>query len=123
MMPLRRTSQCLHLDEGAPQESTTHAPLHQPPAQILPTITEGTKHLAFGNILEVQLHTCTTATGSSQNGGAASSTQTSGGAPQQSPLQAPLRAQIIQGEAEPNQIQVHDWDEEAEEEEAAVEEE
>jgi hypothetical protein len=34
-----------------------------------------------------------------------------------------LRAQIIQGEAEPDQIQVHDWDEEAEEEEPAVEEE
>jgi hypothetical protein len=94
-----------------------------PPTQILPTIAKGTKHLAFGNIPEVQLHTCTTATGSSQTGGDASSTQTSGGAPRQSPLRAPLQAQIIQGEAEPDQIQVHDWDEEAEEEEAAVEEE
>jgi hypothetical protein len=65
----------------------------------------------------------TTAAGSSQNDGGTSSTQTNRGAPYQSPPRAPSPAQVIQGDAEFDQIQVQDWDEEAEEDEAIAEEE
>jgi hypothetical protein len=62
-----------------------------------------------------------TTAGSSQNDRAASSTQTNGGAPHQSPLRTPSSLQVMCGDAELDQIQVEDWDEEAEEIKAAVE--
>jgi hypothetical protein len=62
----------------------------------------------------------TTATGSSQNGGGTSSTQTNRGDPHQSPLRAPSPVQVIQGNVEFDQIQVQDWDKEAEEDEATT---
>jgi hypothetical protein len=65
----------------------------------------------------------TTAAGSSQNGRGASSTQTNGGDPRQSPPRAPLLAQIIQGDHEIDQVQVQDRDEEAYEYETTEEEE
>jgi hypothetical protein len=65
----------------------------------------------------------TAATGSSQDGGATSSTQTNGGAPHQTSSGATYLAQVIHDDPEFNQIQVQDWDEEAEEIDAAVEEE
>jgi hypothetical protein len=126
-MPLRRMSQCLHPDEGPPRESTNNPPLHQPSTQNLPTIVEDPEHPTFGEIPEVQLHQLdhisTTAAGPSQHNGAASSTQTGGGAQRQSPTQAPLPVHMAQGDAKLDQVQIHDWDEEAEEDEAAVEEE
>jgi hypothetical protein len=64
----------------------------------------------------------TTAAGSSQNSRGASSTQTNGGALHQSPLRAPSPAHVIQGDAEPIQIQVQDWDEEAYEDKTVEEE-
>jgi hypothetical protein len=64
-----------------------------------------------------------TVAGSSQNGGAVSSTQTNGGAPHQSPAREPSSPQIIHDNPEPDRIQVQDWDEEDEEFGAAVEEE
>jgi hypothetical protein len=101
-------------------------PTH-PSTQVLPTITEGPEHPGFGNILEVQLHELTnnlsTTTGSSQNGGGTSSTQTNGGGLHQSPPRAPSPAQVIQGDAELDQVQVQDWDEEAYEDEVVEEEE
>jgi hypothetical protein len=57
----------------------------------------------------------TTAVGSSQNSGGTSSTQTNGGDPRQSTLRVLSPVQDVQGDAELNQIQVQDWDEEAEE--------
>jgi hypothetical protein len=63
------------------------------------------------------------AAGSSQNGGGTSSTQTNEGAPHQSPPRAPSPVQVIHANAEFDQIQMQDWDEEAEEDEAATEEE
>jgi hypothetical protein len=65
----------------------------------------------------------TTAAGSSQNGGAASSTQTNGGAPHQTSLRAPSLVQVIHDDPEFDQIKVQDWDEEAKEIEATTEEE
>jgi hypothetical protein len=64
-----------------------------------------------------------TASCSSQNGEAASSAQTNGGAPHQSPLRAPSSLQAIHGDTELDQTQVQYWDEEAEEIEAVIEEE
>jgi hypothetical protein len=65
----------------------------------------------------------TTAVGSSQNGGGASSTQTNRGDSHKSPLKALSSVQVLQGDVEFDQIQVQDWDEEAEEDEVAMEEE
>jgi nucleosome binding factor SPN SPT16 subunit len=65
----------------------------------------------------------TTAAGSSQNGRGTSSTQTNGGDQRKSPLKALPPVQDVQGYTELDQIQVHDWDEEAEEAEATTEEE
>jgi hypothetical protein len=125
MMPPRRISQRLHPDEDLPQTSDQNqTPLHHPSTWALP-ITEVTEHPAFNNILEVQLQPAnmsTTAAGSSQNGGGASSTQTNESAPHQSPLRAPSPVQVIQGDAEFDQIQIQDWDEEVDEDEAAAEE-
>jgi hypothetical protein len=64
----------------------------------------------------------TIAAGSSQNVGGTSSTQTNGGAPHQSPLKTPSSVQVIHGNAEFDQIQMQDWDDEAEEDEAVAEE-
>jgi hypothetical protein len=64
----------------------------------------------------------TTVAGTSQNGGGASSTQTNGGDQHQSPLRAPSPLQVIQGDPELIQIQVHDWDE-VEEDETVTEDE
>jgi hypothetical protein len=68
-------------------------------------------------------HISTTAAGPSQNSGATSSTQIGRGAPCQSPMRAPSPIHMAQGDAELDQVQIHDWDEEAEEDEAAAEEE
>jgi hypothetical protein len=58
-----------------------------------------------------------TAAGSSRNDRGTSCTQTNGGDPRQSLVQD------VQGDAELDQIEVQDWDEEAEEDEAATKEE
>jgi hypothetical protein len=49
-----------------------------------------------------------TTASSSQNGRAASSTQTNGGTPYQSPLRAPSPLQVIHGNPKLDQIQVQD---------------
>jgi hypothetical protein len=101
-------------------------PFHQSPTQALLTIAEAAEHPTFDNIPEIQLqqvNMSTTTAGSSQNGGGTSSTQTNGGAPLQSPPRAPSPVQVIQANAEFDQIQMQDWDEEAEEDEAVAEEE
>jgi hypothetical protein len=91
------------------------------------TIAEGSKDPTFGDIFELQLHQpatmFTTAAGSSQNGGGTSSTQTNRGDPHQSPPRALPLVQDVQGNGELNQIQVQDWDNEVEEDEAATKEE
>jgi hypothetical protein len=88
---------------------------------------EGSEHPIFDDIPEVQLHQLatisTTVVGSSQNGGGTSSTQTNGSNPCQSPLRPLSLVQVIQGDAELDQIQVQDWNEEAEEDKTVVEEE
>jgi hypothetical protein len=96
-------------ENEAPQPST-----HNPPTQNLTTIVEGLEHEAFDDILEVQLqhpannNASTTAVGSSQNTRGASSTQTNGGAPHQSPSQAPSPIQVIQENVELEQLHVKD---------------
>jgi hypothetical protein len=126
-MPPRRTSQRLHPDKGLPQTfDQNQIPFHHPPTQALPTITETVEHLTFDNIPEIQQQSAnmsTTAAGSSHNGKDTSSTQTNEGATHQSPLRAPLPVQVVEGDTEFDQIQVQDWDEEAEEDEAAAKEE
>jgi hypothetical protein len=98
-----------------------------PPTKILSTIVEGSKHPTFGDIPKPHQHQLatmsTTAAGSSQNDRGASSTQTNGGDPRQSPLRVFSPVQILQGDVEFDQIQVQDWGEEAEEDEATMEEE
>jgi hypothetical protein len=66
---------------------------------------------------------CIIVVGSSQNGGGANSTQTNGGDPHQSPPRVLSPVQVVQGDTEFDQIQVQEWNEEAEEDEAATEEE
>jgi hypothetical protein len=127
MMPLKRMSKHLHTDKGPPQESTNDPSLHQLSIQNLPTITEDPEHPTFRDIPKVQLHQpahiSTNMVGPSQYIGTASSTQTNGGALRQSPPQAPSPVHMAQGDAELDQVQIQDWDEEADEDEAAVEEE
>jgi hypothetical protein len=127
MMPPRRMSQRLHLDVGPPQESTNNPSFHQPSTRNLPIITEDPEHPSFEDIPKVQhhqpAHISTTAIGPNQNSGSVSSTQTCRGAPCQSPLQAPSLVHMAQGDAELDQVQIHVWDEEAKEDEAATEEE
>jgi hypothetical protein len=65
----------------------------------------------------------TTAQGCSQNSGAASSTQTNGGAPLKTSLRAPLSVQVIHDNPEFDQLQVQDCNQEAKEIEATAEEE
>jgi hypothetical protein len=110
-MPPRRMSQHLQPDEGPPQESTND-PFQQPSTQILPTITKGHEQPTFRDILEVHLHQP-----------AHISTQTSRGAPRQSPPRAPSSAQMAQGDAELDHIQAHDLDEEANEDKVVAKEE
>jgi hypothetical protein len=89
-MPPRRTSQRLHPDEGLPQTSDQNQT--HPPTQALLTIAEGTEHATFDTIPEVQLqptNMSTTTAGFGKNGGAASSTQTNGGALHQLPPRVP----------------------------------
>jgi hypothetical protein len=77
-MPPRRTSQRLHPDEGSTQTFDQNQ-THRPSTQVLPTITERAEHLTFDTIPQDQLQPSnmpTTTAGSSQNGEAASSTQT-----------------------------------------------
>jgi hypothetical protein len=124
-MPPRRTSQRLHPDEGSTQTFDQNQ-THRPSTQVLPTITERAEHLIFDTIPQDQLQPSnmpTTTAGSSQNGEAASSTQTNGGAPHQTSSRAPSPVQVIHDDLEFDQIQVQDWDEETEEIKAAVEEE
>jgi hypothetical protein len=116
-MPPRRASQCLHPDEGLPQ-TTNQNISHQPPTQALHTIAETSEHPTFNNAPAAQHPTnMSTAAGSSHNGRGASSTQTLRGAPHQSPLRVPSPPQEL------NELLVQDWDEEAEDDEVAVEEE
>jgi hypothetical protein len=93
----------------------------------LSTIVEGSEHPTFGDIPEFQLHQLatmsTTTAGSSQNSGGTNSTQTNRDDSRQSPLRALTSVQDVQGDAELDQIQVQDWDEAIEEDEAAAEEE
>jgi hypothetical protein len=111
-MSPRRVSQRLLTpgDEALPQTSTHN----QPPTQNISTIAEGLEHAAFDDVLEVELqhlannNASTTAAGSRNNLGGASSTQTNGGAPHQSLPQAPSPLQVIQDNAEPKQVQVED---------------
>jgi hypothetical protein len=107
-----------------PQTSTQN----QPTTQNLSTIAEGLEQAAFHDVPEVELqhpannNTSTTAPRSSHNLGGTNSTQTNGGAPHQSLLWAPSLIQVIQDNAELDQIQVEDWKNEAIEDEAAEEE-
>jgi hypothetical protein len=102
-----------------PQTSTKN----HPPAQNLSTITEGLENMAFNDVPEVELqhpannNASTMVAGSSHNLRCASSTQTNGGAPHQLPPRAPLPIQVIQENAELEQIQMEDWEDDAVEEE------
>jgi hypothetical protein len=111
-MPPRRMSQRLHADDRPLRESTNNPPLHQPSIQNLPTIAEDPEHPTFGDIPEVQFHQpthiSTIVAGPSQNNGVASSTQTAGGAPRQSPTRAPSPIHMAQGGTELDQVQIHD---------------
>jgi hypothetical protein len=128
-MPPRRMSQLLHPDEAPPQELINLPPPNQSSTQILPTIVEDPEHLTFGNIPEIPkeqphqpTHTSTAVAGLSHTHDAVTSSQTSAGAPRQSPPQAHSLVHILLGDADPDQVQIDDWDEEAEEEAAAAEE-
>jgi hypothetical protein len=65
----------------------------------------------------------TTFTGSTQNGGGTSSTQTNGGAPHQSPLRPPSSVQVIQGDIELENVPLQDWEEATFQDDAVEEEE
>jgi hypothetical protein len=120
-------SQHLHPDEAPPQELINLPPPNQLSTQILTTIVEGPEHLTFRNILEAQphqlTHASTTVAEPSHTHGVITSSQTSAGAPHQSPPLAPSPVHMLPGDADPDQVQINDWDEEAEEEEEAAAEE
>jgi hypothetical protein len=126
MMPPRRFSQRMHLDEAPPQEPTNHPPPNQP-IETLPTIDKVSEHPTFGNIPKMQFHKPTHASNSaarpSQTSEVATPSHTIGGTPHQSPLRAPSPIHKLPRDTELGQVQVDDWDEEAEEEEAVAEEE
>jgi hypothetical protein len=108
-MPPRRTSQRLHPNEALRQNlAENHQTIPHPSTQTLSTIPKGPGPSTLGNIPKVQPHQLanmsTTVPNSSQNNGGASSTQTNGGAPHQSPLRAPSLIQLIQGDTEFDQI-------------------
>jgi hypothetical protein len=114
-MPPRWFSQCLHPNGDLPQTSTQNLP----PTQILSTITEGSSHLTFSDIPEVELlhpvnNASTAAAGLSQN---------VGGTLHQSPPRTPSPIQVIQGNTVPVKIPVEDWEDVAFEDEAAEDEE
>jgi hypothetical protein len=121
-MPPRRFSQCLHTNEAPPQKPTNQ------PTQTLSTI-DGIipEHPNLRHIHEAQphqpTHASTSATGPSQTNGATTTSHTMGGAPQQSPPQAPSPIQMLPDDAKLSQVQIDDWDEEAKEEETEAEEE
>jgi hypothetical protein len=116
-MPPRKICQRLlqPRDEALPQTSAQN----QPPTQDLSTRAKSIEHAVFNDIPEVELqhlannNVSSTTVGSSQNVGGASSTQTNGGALHQSSPQAPSSIQVIQENAELEQIQVEDWEDEA----------
>jgi hypothetical protein len=113
------------------------------PTHIFSTIVEGSEHLTFGDIPEIQLqhianntsttanNTSTTANNTStaannttsQNVRGTSSIQTNEGAPHHFPQWSPSPIQVIQGDVEIEQDQVQDWEEEDFEEEVAEDEE
>jgi hypothetical protein len=68
-------------------------------------------------------HASTSAVGPNQANDAATLSHTGGGAPRQSPSRVPSPIHTLLGDEEFDQVQISDWDEEAEEEEAAAEEE
>jgi hypothetical protein len=106
MMPLKRTSQCLHPDEGSTQTSDQNQ-TNNPSTQALPTIIEDVEYLTFDTILQIQLQPAnmpTTVAGSNQNGGVASSTQINGGTPHQTSPRAPSPVQVIHDDPEFDQI-------------------
>jgi hypothetical protein len=111
-------SQRLHPYEATPQEYTNHTSSNQPTNQILPTIIEGPEHLAFRQFPEAHLHQSTHASINEVE-----PSQTGEGAPRQSPLRAPSPTHILSEDAELDQVQIDDWDEEAEEEAAVAEDE
>jgi hypothetical protein len=115
-------SKCLHLDEAPLQTFTQNPPL----TQNLATITEGLEHEVFDDISEIQFHhpannTSTTVAGSSQNARGTSSNQINRGVPHQSPPQATSLIQLIQGDPEPKQLHIEDWEDEVSKDEAAKE--
>jgi hypothetical protein len=113
-MPPRRANQRLHPNEGLLQ-TTGQNISHQSPTQVLPTITETSEHPTFDNTLATQhLANMSTVAGSSHNSWGVSSTQTLEGALHQSPPRAPSPSQEL------DQVLVQYWDEEAEEDKAAV---
>jgi hypothetical protein len=112
-MPPRRKSNRLHPHNASSQESIIPPPPNQPPTQILPSIAEGAEYPAFEDIHEMRLHQpINTSTEAKPSYSFATSSQATGGAPHQPLLQ----------EEEPDHIQVDDWDNEADEEAAAGEE-
>jgi hypothetical protein len=126
-MPPKRMSQRLHPDKAPPQELINLPPPNQPSTQILPTIVKGLEHLTFENIPDAQphqpTHASTTVAGPSRTHDVITSSQTSAGAPRQSPPRAPSPVHMLPGDADPDQVQIDDWDKEAEEEEEAAAEE
>jgi hypothetical protein len=117
----------LHPAEAPQQEPIIPSPPNQSSTQILPTIIEDPEHPAFRNIHEVHLHQLinpsTTAVEPSHTHSATTSSQATAGAPRQSLPWAPSSMHMLPGDAELDHVWINDWDEEAEEEEAAVEEE
>jgi hypothetical protein len=124
-MPPRRISQ--RLSQPGDEALQPAFAQNQPPTQNLSTIIEGLEHATFSDIPEVELqnptnnNVSTIAAGSSQNTRGASSTQTNGGAPHQSPPWAPSPIHVIQENAKFENLQVEDWENEASEDEAAEE--
>jgi hypothetical protein len=113
-MPPRRVSNRLHSHDPPPQQSIIPPPPNQPPTQILPSTTKGAKYPAFEDIPEMRLHQpINKSTKVEPSHSIATSSQANEGAPPQ-----PLRH-----DEEHDHVQIDDWDDEAEEEAAAVEEE
>jgi hypothetical protein len=114
----------LHPDETPLQESIFPPPPNQSSTQILPIIVEGAGHPAFRHNPKTHLHqpiTISTAAESSHD--ATTSSQAIKGASCQSLPQAPSPIHTLPGDMDLDHIQIDDWDEEAKEETATVEEE
>jgi hypothetical protein len=113
-MPPRRVSNHLHPQDPPLQESIIPPPLNQPPTQILPAIAENAEYPEFKDIPEMCLNQpITTSAEAKPSHNIATSSQAAEWDLHQPPPQ----------ELEPGHIQIDDWDDEAEEEAAAVEEE